>query len=180
MIQQSTYHKYQEQLANSKEIRYFWQFWSNYSFVFFFLAVVVMIANPQMRPFARPVVILMIFSFLIARGLLVTIINIFYERRRPYQEFNFAPITSKFFSFRTSYPNSFPSRHTTAYFAIATVVCLFFPALGASLVAVSLMAGAGRVILGFHWPSDIVAGAILGTIIGYLTVAIGYSILFTK
>jgi len=179
MLKEANYLEYQKQLTENKVVRYFWQFWSNYSFVFFFLAAIVMSTDHQMQPYSRPVMVLAILAFLLARGIAVTLINIFYERRRPYQDFHFTPITSKFFSWHTSYPNSFPSRHTTAYFAVATVVCLFFPALGAFLVAVSLLAGAGRVILGFHWPSDIIAGAILGTLIGYLTVAIGYSILFT-
>ncbi len=180
MEHQSAYLDYQEQLHKNIVFRYFWQFWSNYSFVFFGVAALIMLASPQMQPYFIPVWVMALFAFLVARGICVTLLNIFYQRVRPYQKYEFAPITSLFFSSRTSFHNSFPSRHVTSYIAVATVVCLFFPAMGAALVAVALLTGLGRIILGYHWISDVVAGAILGTVVGYLTVYFGYAILFTK
>ena len=54
--------------------------------------------------------------------------------------------------------------------AAAVVVLMFIPQLGLGLIAVSLLAGAGRVVLGYHWPSDIIAGAFLGAVVGFFTV----------
>lgn len=178
MIKESTYLEYQEELASSKVFRVFWSFWSNHSFIFFLAAALYISAESEFTDHARQVFILCIVAFLVARGFIVTIINAIYERKRPYQVYGFIPITSRFFSFVSRTPNSFPSRHATVYFAVATVVCLFFPALGAALVAVSLLTGGARVVLGYHWPSDIIVGALLGTLVGYLTVLIGYPLLF--
>ncbi|MGX5913629.1 phosphatase PAP2 family protein [Aliidiomarina sp. Khilg15.8] len=63
---------------------------------------------------------------------------------------------------------SFPSGHSTAAFLFATLAAASFPAWAplyyfwASLVALS------RVVLGVHFPSDIVAGALLGTAIAWV------------
>src|SRR4051812_1245176 len=57
----------------------------------------------------------------------------------------------------------FPSDHATAAFAIAVAVALQRRLLGIALVAVAVLVAAGRVLLGLHYPSDVLAGAILGT-----------------
>ena len=56
----------------------------------------------------------------------------------------------------------FPSDHATAAFAIATAVVLRDRRLGAVVVALALVLAAGRVALGLHYPSDVLAGAGLG------------------
>ncbi len=178
-MRQTTYLQYQKQIADSKVFRYFWQFWSNYAFVFFAAAALIILIDEKFFQYSKPVFILSILAFLVVRGIVIAIINLIYERSRPYQRFNFEPITSKFFSFKTHTHNAFPSRHTAAYFTVATVIIIFFPALGACLMFVGLMAGGARVILGYHWPSDIIVGALLGILVGYLTFLIGYPILFT-
>ncbi len=179
MIKHSTYLEYQEALHGNKLFRAFWEFWGNHSFVFFVAAGIYALANPEYAVAARQLSILLIAALLIARGIVVTIINAIYERQRPYQVYGFVPITSRFFSFTTRIPNSFPSRHATVFFAWSTVVSLFFPGLGAALVAVSLATGVARVVLGYHWSSDVIAGALIGTLVGYLTVLIGHPLLFT-
>jgi undecaprenyl-diphosphatase len=179
IINEAKYKQFQKLLTDRKAFRLFWQFWSNYAFVFFAIAFLILATSYDFHAAFGEILILSIFSFLIARGILVTIINLSYERTRPYQRYNFVPITSKFFSFKTRTPNSFPSRHTTAYFSVVAVVSLFVPALGAALFAVAILAGMGRIVLGYHWPSDIFAGMVLGLLVGYLTVLFGYSIIFT-
>jgi undecaprenyl-diphosphatase len=61
---------------------------------------------------------------------------------------------------------SFPSGHTLNAFAVATVVALSYPiaAPGAFLLAASI--AVSRVILGLHFLSDVLAGAVLGLAIG--------------
>lgn len=178
MITEQYYRYFQQQLAQNSMFRIFWTFWSNYAFIFFIIAAVIIVLT-QSSIFWREVFLLALISFVIARGILVTLINLLYRKQRPYQKFNFAPITSKFFSWKTAIPNSFPSRHTTAYFSVASVILLFFPGLGIALILIALLAGSARVVLGFHWPADIAAGAILGTIVGVSTVLIGHAVIFT-
>jgi undecaprenyl-diphosphatase len=61
---------------------------------------------------------------------------------------------------------SFPSGHTMSAFAVSTVLAIHFPALAPALGVVALGIGASRVVLGLHYVSDVVAGALLGTLIG--------------
>lgn len=178
-MKQATYLQYQEQIAASKVFRYFWQFWSNYAFVFFAAAALLALGSDKLFEYSKPVFVLSILAFLLTRGFFIAIINLIYERSRPYQRYDFEPITSNFFSFKTHMRNSFPSRHTATYFTVATTFIIFYPGLGACLMFVGLMAGGARVVMGYHWPSDIVVGAILGIIVGYLTFYIGYPLLFT-
>ncbi len=57
---------------------------------------------------------------------------------------------------------SFPSDHATAAFAIATAVFLRNRRLGALVLALAAVLAAGRVAIGVHYPSDVLAGAALG------------------
>jgi undecaprenyl-diphosphatase len=56
----------------------------------------------------------------------------------------------------------FPSDHATAAFAIATALLLHDRRLGAIVLAAAALLAAGRVALGVHYPSDVLAGAALG------------------
>lgn len=57
---------------------------------------------------------------------------------------------------------SFPSDHATAAFAIAMAVLLRNRPLGIVVLGLAVVLAAGRVALGVHYPSDVIAGAALG------------------
>jgi decaprenylphosphoryl-5-phosphoribose phosphatase len=62
---------------------------------------------------------------------------------------------------------SFPSAHATSSFAVATAMCRVDPATSAAfIVAVAL--SLGRPYLGMHYPSDVLAGALLGIALGLI------------
>ena len=62
---------------------------------------------------------------------------------------------------------SFPSAHATSSFAVATAMVRVDPAMSAAfLVAIAL--SLGRPYLGMHYPSDVVAGALLGVAAGLI------------
>lgn len=58
---------------------------------------------------------------------------------------------------------SFPSGHTAAAFMVAVLVSAWYPVMAPMLFSVALAIGASRVLLGVHYPSDIAAGALLGS-----------------
>ena len=58
---------------------------------------------------------------------------------------------------------SFPSDHATAAFAIAVAVLLRQRRWGIALVALATVVAVGRVFLGLHYPTDVLAGAALGS-----------------
>ena len=66
----------------------------------------------------------------------------------------------------SSDPNSFPSGHTTAAFAFGVALFLTVKpkwAKAAALVAAALM-GLSRLYVGVHYPSDVLAGALIGSL----------------
>jgi undecaprenyl-diphosphatase len=65
--------------------------------------------------------------------------------------------------------HSFPSGHAAGSFAFAFFVLAFHRRAGVWLVALASAVAWSRVALGVHYPSDVVAGAILGSWFGWLT-----------
>jgi len=67
---------------------------------------------------------------------------------------------------------SFPSAHAADTAAAAAVVSWAAPALAPLALAIALLVGVSRVYLGVHYPSDVVAGWVLGAAIGLALIAI--------
>src|SRR6266496_2667134 len=61
-----------------------------------------------------------------------------------------------------SHDPSFPSDHASAAFGIAFAVLLFDRVVGAFFLAAAFIIGAGRVFIGAHYPSDVLAGCLVG------------------
>jgi undecaprenyl-diphosphatase len=58
---------------------------------------------------------------------------------------------------------SFPSGHTITAFAVAVALGMFYPAFLPALLFCAFSIAASRILLGMHFLSDVVAGALLGT-----------------
>jgi undecaprenyl-diphosphatase len=62
---------------------------------------------------------------------------------------------------------SFPSGHTMTAFAVAISLSLFYPSLIAVLLFCAFSIAVSRILLGMHFLSDVMVGAIIGTGLGY-------------
>lgn len=71
----------------------------------------------------------------------------------------------------TSGFDSFPSGHTTATFALATVLSRRFPLLAALFLGIGVFVALSRVLRGSHFSSDVFGGWVLGTVSGMVAAA---------
>lgn len=97
------------------------------------------------------------------RFVLAEIIRRIWFRSRPFVSQNFIPLI-----IQSPTEASFPSGHATFYFALATIVYFYNKKLGILFFVASFFIAVARVFVGVHWPSDILAGAFLGILTGYI------------
>ena len=88
---------------------------------------------------------------------LVSFLRRFVAAPRPYEVCKFTKKAPK-----ESKGDSFPSRHAFSIFAIGTLTMFIFPIFGAILLVFGVLMSVARVLLGYHFPRDVIAGALIG------------------
>lgn len=101
---------------------------------------------------------------LLLSHLQVLLIKKLYPRKRPYITLKQAKVLNNPLK-----DHSFPSGHTTAVFSVITPVIVFFPILALLLIPAGITVGLSRIYLGLHYPSDVLAGMVLGVSAGILS-----------
>ncbi len=66
---------------------------------------------------------------------------------------------------------SFPSGHTSASFMVATITSFFIPAACIPMVLWAALVGFSRVVLGVHFPTDILVGMVLGVSVAFYSLS---------
>jgi len=131
-------------------------FCAKYGIVVFFLSYIYLILRRKVNAFYCTFVAMSIAAFV------DLLIALFWRRPRPFISHSSEVMTPIIEGLRV-YSVSFPSVHTYVAFAIATSIFLYgHKRLGAFLFVLAILVGIGRVGAGLHYPSDVLAGALLG------------------
>lgn len=93
----------------------------------------------------------------------VLILKKVYPRKRPYVVLDKIYVTDEPLK-----DHSFPSGHTTAIFSTVVPFMMYDVHLAVVLLPLALSVGISRMYLGLHYPSDVLAGIVLGHTTGIL------------
>lgn len=99
---------------------------------------------------------------------LVSLLRLAIERPSPYSEQgeNITPLYKK----KGALNRSFPSRHVACAFVIAITLLSYSTGAGICLTVFGTLLAYARFALGWHYPTDLLAGAILGTLCGMIAI----------
>ncbi len=95
---------------------------------------------------------------ILAAALVVFLIKLIVRRQRPEGEWGKI--------YRKTDPHSFPSGHAVRAMMLAVLMLGMSPGVGVALLIWAPLVGLARVAMGLHYLSDVVAGMLLGSIIG--------------
>ena len=106
--------------------------------------------------------ILPIIAGIFSRFIINEAIYFFYKRKRPLEVLQIKSLVKK-----PKYP-AFPSGHASLFFGLSFDLLFLNPILGIAFIVLSCVMAFCRILAGLHWPSDILAGAIVGLLLSLL------------
>lgn len=121
----------------------------------------ILIINKKTRYVGLITIITLILATLMGEGILKHLI----QRQRPYTDF---PLIELIIKKSTAY--SFPSGHTTSSFACALVLGKYLKKYSIFFWSLACTIAFSRLYLFMHYPSDIIAGIVLGLACGKIVI----------
>jgi membrane-associated phospholipid phosphatase len=93
------------------------------------------------------------------------VIHAIWDRPRPYESH-----AGVYHPHASSTDAGFPSDHASAAFGIALAIALLDPVVAIPFVVLAALIGIGRVIVGAHYPGDVLAGVLVGAAAAFVVV----------
>lgn len=121
------------------------------------LAIILFCVSKQYRKVA----LFMVVSLILAYFITDLIIKPMVCRIRPFEELGLEILVQK------PTTSSFPSGHTASSFAAAAYIYFINRRYGTILLTFATIVGISRIYLLVHWPTDVIAGAIVGVVCAY-------------
>ncbi len=120
-------------------------------YVFYFLRLIYKDKKVKIQEF------FILFLTVIFAFIFTEIFKIFIQSERPFSYFQINTLLE-----HSSIFTSFPSGHTTLSFALAFSIFAYKRSIGLIFLGAAFLVGLGRILVGVHYPVDIVAGGLLG------------------
>jgi undecaprenyl-diphosphatase len=124
-------------------------------------AIWLAIAALLMVLWRRPSIFVTVLVAVAVADLLAELGKLIVQRHRPFETQIGPP----------SNAHSFPSGHTATSFAAATVLSIYAPRWRIPFFALATLIGISRIYNGMHYPTDVLAGAVLGVLTALLLLA---------
>jgi undecaprenyl-diphosphatase len=121
--------------------------------IIWIIIAAILIINKKYRKIGFMALGALILSTILGEGILKHIV----QRTRPSED-----ITAWNFLIAKPLSYSFPSGHTTSSFAVAGVLAKYFKRYAFGFLGLASLIGFSRLYLYVHYPTDILAGAVLG------------------
>ncbi|MBU3155930.1 phosphatase PAP2 family protein [Clostridium estertheticum] len=129
-------------------------FMGNMGIIWFIISIALILDKPY-RIIGNSVILTLIISTIVGEGIMKHVVR----RVRPCNKQEYV---SKLYLKPTSY--SFPSGHTLSSFAAAEMLSMYFTQYKLIFMTIAFLIALSRLYLYVHYPTDVIAGVIVGVI----------------
>ncbi len=130
---------------------------------YFLVAILILFLLKDTKKY-WPMTTMALVAAVLSRFVITEIIRFFWERSRPFVDNTVNLILEH------EATSSFPSGHAAFFFAMSTVVYSYNKKAGTLFIIASFLISLARVFAGVHWPTDIIGGALVGILSGWLVI----------